>query len=564
MLESASRERRHIRQKKYIKTFKMWLRYDIHFTDTEHFIWISRNISDEMRNQEELGRKEEKYRALAENSSDVIMRIDRDGRYLYVNQAIRTLLNKTPQDFIGKRSAEIDFHRMENRLWETGVQKVLHTGRPTSLQFELLRDGETGIFDCRIFPEFDGDGQVRTALASIRDITELKRVQEEKKNLEVQFLQAQKMEAIGRLAGGVAHDFNNLLTGITGNIALAMMDLDPEDPLFQNLQEIKWTAERTAELTHQLLAFSRKQIIAPKRVELNEVVARLENMLRRMIGEDVELRTRLQEGLGMVKVDPGQMEQVLVNLAVNARDAMPDGGKLTIETGEAFLDEDYCRRRAYTEPGRYAVLTISDNGVGMDGETLSHVFEPFYTTKPKDKGTGLGLATVYGIVKQNKGYVEVYSEQGLGATFRIYLPFAKTENVEDRKERRKEVWPRGEETILLVEDEKIVRETAARVLGHLGYRILVGADGDEGLAVARKWGSEIDLLMTDVVMPGISGAELVETLRKIRPEMKILFTSGYTEDVIVHHGVLEQGVNFIEKPYNPAGLARKIRDVLDA
>lgn len=393
-------------------------------------------------------------------------------------------------------------------------------------------------------------------LGSYIDITE-------RKKLEEQLRQSQKMESVGRLAGGIAHDFNNLLTVVTGYSELMLGRLGDDSPLRKDTEEIKRAGERAASLTQQLLAFSRRQVLQPKVLDLNEVVSRMEKMLRRLIGENVELRTNPGAELWSVKADPGQIEQVMVNLVVNARDAMPGGGKLVIETGNVVLDEEYSRGHLPTQPGPYVMLAISDTGVGMDEETKSRIFEPFFTTKESGKGTGLGLSTVYGIVKQSGGYIWVYSEPGKGSTFKVYFP-----RTEDRAEDpHKAISPvedlRGENTVLVVEDEESIRKFACAVLGGYGYPVLPAHDGEDALRVAGEYEGEISLLLTDVVMPKMGGRELYDRIREQRPAIKILFMSGYTDDAIVHHGVLDSGTAFLQKPFSPISLARKVKEVLE-
>ncbi len=386
----------------------------------------------------------------------------------------------------------------------------------------------------------------------------------ERKQLEEQFHQAQKMEAVGRLAGGVAHDFNNLLTAILGSADLVLESLTAGVPEREELEEIRKAALRAAELTCQLLAFSRQQVIAPTVLNPNEVVANMDKLVRRLLGEDVELRTRLTPDLVTVKADSSQLEQVVLNLAVNARDAMPNGGQLTIETQNVELDEAYVRDHISAQPGPYAMIAVSDTGVGMDAATQARIFEPFFTTKEIGKGTGLGLATVYGIVKQSGGWIWVYSEPGQGTTFKIYLPRV-TEAVPPAA-----VTPappasvRGSETILLVEDDDMIRHLVQKVLKANGYRVLVAANGRDAERVAGQHEGPIHLLMTDVVMPGMNGREVAERLAAARAGLRVLYLSGYTDDAIVHHGVLEPGVAFLQKPFTPAVLGRKVREVLDS
>jgi PAS domain S-box-containing protein len=380
---------------------------------------------------------------------------------------------------------------------------------------------------------------------------------------EEQLRQSQKMEAVGRLAGGIAHDFNNLLTAINGYSELTMLQLKPEDPLLHNIEEIKKAGDRAASLTRQLLAFSRKQVLQPKVIDLNLLVAEIEKMLRRLIGEDIDLQTVLHAGLGNIKADPGQIEQVIMNLVVNARDAMPQGGKLTIETENVYFDEKFAEQHIATNPGPYVMLAVSDTGIGMDEQTQARIFEPFFTTKEIGKGTGLGLSTVYGIVKQSGGDVWVYTEVGQGTTFKVYLPRIDEGVKEYRRIVEDEDSLQGTETILLAEDEEMVRKLSARVLEMYGYKVLEAANGGMAFLICERHQEKIDLLLTDVIMPEMSGRELADRLSPLRPEMKVLFMSGYTDDAIVHQGVLDEDENFIQKPFAPSALAQKVREVLD-
>jgi len=434
-----------------------------------------------------------------------------------------------------------------------------------ALEYRLLRpDGS--IRHVRAVPgdrEVDAAGRVTRLSGVVQDITETKRAEEERDRLEAQLQQAMKMEAIGRLAGGVAHDFNNLLTTITGNVALALMDLRPEDPLARVLNEVNRAADSAASLTRQLLAFSRKQIIEPRVLDLNDLIGNLHKMLGRLIGEDIEMRTIQAPGLGAVKIDPGQFEQVLVNLVVNAKDAMPDGGQLVVETANVELGEDYCLTHPNARSGRYVMLAVSDTGHGMSSEVKAHLFEPFFTTKPRGRGTGLGLATIFGAVQQAGGTIEVYSEVDHGTTIKLYLPRIESKAEKLVTERQTRSMPGGRETILLVEDDVTVRELATRLLKKLGYTVLSAPDGGHAFMLVEKYEGQIDLLLTDVVMPGINGLQLAERLMKLKPDLRVLFTSGYTENIVVHHGVIEENLNFIAKPYNPQTLSRKLRDVLD-
>ncbi len=384
----------------------------------------------------------------------------------------------------------------------------------------------------------------------------------ERHTLESQFRQAQKMEAVGRLAGGVAHDFNNVLTAINGYSDLLLEDLDHDDPKRQDVEEIRAAAQRAAALTRQLLAFSRKQVLQSRVLDLNTVVRTLDKMLQRLIGEDVKLEVSLAADLEAVRADPGQIEQVILNLAVNSRDAMPNGGRLTIETASVDLDEAYARDHAGVSPGRYVMLAVSDTGVGMDAETQSHIFEPFYTTKEQGKGTGLGLSTVYGIVKQSGVYVWVSSKPGRGTTFNIYLPRV-DEPVETQEPPPLSPSLFGRETVLLAEDDASVRQVVSEVLMQKGYDVLRTPDGRTALEMARAQEGEIQLLITDMVMPGMTGRELADALKAERPGLRVLYMSGYTGDAVVRHGVLEEGMPYLQKPFTPGALAFKVREVLD-
>ena len=425
-----------------------------------------------------------------------------------------------------------------------------------------LPDGSRRWTDTTKLPLTDETGQVYGVLGVYDDITERRQAEEERAKLLEQLQQSAKMEAVGRLAGGVAHDFNNLLTAILGNVELARSDLHSPSELDHYLGEVQKAAESAASVTRQLLAFSRKQIIEPRVVDLNELVTRLQKMLVRLIGEDVALQTVLAPALGSVKVDPGQFEQALVNLAVNARDAMPDGGTLLIETANVELDEHYCASHPQLVPGPFVLVAATDTGTGMSESVRSRLFEPFFTTKPKGRGTGLGLATTFGAVAQAGGTIEVYSEVGMGTTFKIYLPRV------TQLPAGLPVGPPSElllgrgEHVLLVEDDASVRALTAAMLDHLGYSVRPAPNGVEALKIASQRREQVDLLMTDVVMPGLNGRELAEGLLKLYPNAKVLFTSGYTENIIVHHGLVDPRLKFIAKPYSLQALATKLKEVL--
>jgi two-component system, cell cycle sensor histidine kinase and response regulator CckA len=443
---------------------------------------------------------------------------------------------------------------------------VYRTGEPVKvLDVEVIRkDGTKAFNEISVSLIRDSEGKPIGFRGIARDVTERKHAEIEMVTLQEQLRQSQKMEAIGQLAGGVAHDFNNLLTVIHGYSELILTSLDENSRLRQDVQEIIHASERASSLTRQLLAFSRKQVLQPKVLDLNAHVFDMDKMLRRMIGENIELMTLLAKDLGRIKADPGQIEQVILNLAVNARDAMLNGGKLTIETANIELDENYARSHIGVTPGHYVMLSVSDTGVGIAREVKERIFEPFFTTKEKGKGTGLGLSTVFGIIQQSGGNIWVYSEPGLGTTFKIYLPRIEedTESLKPSAVSTKSL--QGSETILLVEDEEIVRKLACTILQKNGYKVLEAPNGEEALRIVQgQNGNPIHLLVTDVVMPGMSGRQLADLLERLRPEMKILYISGYTDNAIVHHGVLEKGIDYIQKPFTIEGLARKVREVLD-
>jgi two-component system cell cycle sensor histidine kinase/response regulator CckA len=385
----------------------------------------------------------------------------------------------------------------------------------------------------------------------------------QRKQLEEQLYQSQKMEAVGRLAGGVAHDFNNILTVIRGCSEFIISSLKEDDSLHQDAASVIQASEQAACLTRQLLAFSRKQVLQPKVFDLNNIVSIMDKMFRRIIGEHIELNTMLGSESLPVKADPGQLEQVIMNLVINARDAMPQGGRLTLESTRVFLDEAYCRLHVDVTPGSYVLLAISDTGMGMDTETQTRIFEPFFTTKDKERGTGLGLATVHGIIRQSEGFIWVYSEPGQGTTFKIYLPEAQEKLPEQGQASAPTASWQGQETVLVVEDEELVRRVARRILQNYGYIILEASTGREALVIGEEYPGPIHLLLTDVMMPEMGGKELVDRWKDQHPETQVIFTSGYTENAIVHNGNLDPDIHFIQKPYRPNALARMVREVLD-
>ena len=513
------------------------------------------DITERKRADEALRVSEGRARALFDTVHLIVLGLDAYGTVDYVNPFFLQLTGYTREETIGQPWIERFLpegqqNHMPGVFLEL-VEQGFHAHHQNSI---VTKSGEERMIAWNNTVLRDAQGRPTGTLSIGEDITE-------KHRLEEQFRQAQKMEAVGRLAGGVAHDFNNLLTVITSYSALLLEDLGPADPRREDLNEILRAATGAAGLTRQLLAFSRQQVLEPRVLDLNEVVGAAGKMLKRLIGEDVELATVLAPDLGWVKADPGQIEQVIMNLAVNARDAMPDGGKLTIETSNAELNDTYPRQHPPVSPGEFVLLSVSDTGIGMNEQTRARLFEPFFTTKEKGRGTGLGLATVYGIVKQSAGFIWVYTELGHGTTFKIYLPRVHEDPVASRPAGSTEV--RGSETIVVAEDAEGVRAVVQNVLRRNGYTVLPAPDGQTALDLVATHPEPIHLLITDVIMPGMSGRQLADRLRELRPEMKVLFVSGYTDDAIIRHGMLEPGIAFLQKPFTPESLTRKVREVLD-
>ncbi len=462
---------------------------------------------------------------------------------------------------------------LPNGTWKLSVAPVNGWGNPGGLSFKAVLGLLFSLLITYLSKlmlklsaynkELEGKVDQRTAELH-QEISEHKQAESERIRLESQLRQSQKMESMGRLAGGVAHDFNNMLGVIMGHTSLALMKLERNHPLHTHLEEVNKAAERSADLTRQLLAFARKQTIAPKVLNLNETVASMLNMLQRLIGEDIHLTWQPGATLWPVKVDPSQIDQILANLCINARDSIGGIGKITIKTGDRTIDEKYSAHQADATPGEYIALTVGDDGCGMDKETMSNIFEPFFTTKSVGEGTGLGLATVFGAVKQNNGFISVDSEPGLGTTFTIYLPHYKGELGQTGVKVVEYSIPHGHETVLLVEDEPAILNMAAITMTELGYVVLAANSPSEAIRMVREFPGEIHLLMTDVIMPEMNGRDLAKTLQSFCPQIKCLFMSGYTADIIGHHGVLEEGVNFIQKPFSLSVLATKVREVLES
>jgi PAS domain S-box-containing protein len=492
-----------------------------------------------------------------EQSADTIIITDLRGIIEYVNPAFEALTGYQHDEVFGKtprilKSGE-QGPEIYGEMWNTIRAGNVYRG----ILVNRKKNGELYYVEESICPVRDAAGQITHFIANGRDLTERLRLQ-------AQLLQSQKMDAIGNLAGGVAHDFNNLLTIITSYAELSLDTIPQNSPLESKIQEILLAARRAAELTRQLLAFSRKQPQALRLADLNQVIARIANTLPRLIGEDIEFTFLRGEGLGQVRVDPLQIEQILMNLAANARDAMPQGGHLRIETSNVILDGDYVHcKKAVIPTGRYALITVTDDGGGILPEHLPHIFEPFYTTKPLGKGTGLGLATVYGIVKQNKGFVWAYSEPSMGTVFKIYLPcVGKRDTGKEAESIKSGCLTRGSETVLLVEDEQAVRRATAEFLRLQGYTVLEAKDGLDALTVARSYPSTIHLVVSDVVMPNMSGGQLATELAQMRPDTKLLFVSGYAGKTVLDHKVVDVETNFLQKPFTLQQLSAKVRSAL--
>jgi PAS domain S-box-containing protein len=523
---------------------------------------FSLTATERERVDDELRASETRYRRLFESAKDGILILDADtGQVVDVNPFLISLLGYSHADFLGKA------------VWDLGPFKDVAVSKDL---FRELQTKEYVRYDDMPLEARDGRlvsvefvsnvylvGQNKVIQCNIRDITESKRTRQERRKLEEQLQVSQKMDAVGSLAGGVAHDFNNLLSVILSYTDFALRTLREGDPLKDDLLEVKKAGERAASLTRQLLAFGRKQLLQPVPLNLNQVIEGVEKMLRRILGEDVDFLQVLAPNLGLVRADPGQVEQVLMNLVANARDAMAEGGKLTIETSNLDLAEEYATNPMALRPGHYIRLAVTDTGSGMDDHTKAQIFEPFFTTKERGKGTGLGLSTVYGIVKQSGGEISVYSELGVGTTFKIHFPLERSTKTTSARLRAVQKPTAGTETILLVEDEEAIRKVAARALESAGYSVLAAAAGDEAIQAAARYAGTIHLLITDVVMPRMSGRVLAQELVRARPTAKVLYMSGYADNAFIHNGMIDEGTNFIGKPFTPTELERKVREVLD-
>ncbi|MFP3912452.1 MAG: PAS domain S-box protein [Desulfobacteraceae bacterium] len=520
---------------------------------------LVRDISDRKQAEEALRASELQKNLILDATAEMVAYYDLDLRVIWANRAGAESVGKSTADLVGHHCYEIWAQRNDPcpdcpvlKARDTGVAQKIERQTPDG-RYWLLRG----------YPVLDDQGKAFALVEFGQDITEQKQAEERHVQLEEQMHQAQKLESIGLLAGGVAHDFNNMLGIIIANAELAEMRRDADGLVHQNLQEILKASHRAADTVRQLLAFARKQTISPKDLDLNETVSGILKMLRRIIGENIDLRFVPGKGLWNVRMDPAQVHQLLTNLVVNSRDALPDGGRITIETANKTMDEFYTQTHNGFVPGKYVLLMVSDTGEGMSPEVMDHLFDPFFTTKEVGRGTGLGLATVYGMVKQNHGFIYVYSEPGQGTTVKIYLPRHEGKRAEMSAAAVKKEVPGGNETILVAEDEEVLLQTCKHVLERQGYTVLAARKPGEALALAEQHPGEIHMLLTDVVMPEMNGRELAERLQALRPTTKCLFMSGYTADVVARHGVLDRGVEFIEKPFSFTELAGKVRDVLD-
>jgi PAS domain S-box-containing protein len=522
-------------------------------------VCVSRDLVERRKAEAARAVAETRYWKLVEQVAAItyIAHLGAEGQWLYVSPQVETILGYTPAEWLADSTHWMRHIPEEDHQAVLAAEEASKQGMPFQAEYRIKRKDGKLIWVSDTGVVIDGGDNHSVMEGLLLDVTE-------RKNLEHQLQQSRKMEAVGRLAGGIAHDFNNLLTIIHGYTELALRQSANQPELRSEIERIGDASERAANLVRQLLAFSRRQVLQPKVVDLNAIVLGLDKLLRRLMDENVEMQTIVGSTLGRIKADPAQIEQVIMNLVVNARDAMPNGGRLTIETSNVNFDTKYTREHVTVAAGKYVMLAVTDTGVGMDVETQTHIFEPFYTTKSSASGTGLGLSTVYGIVKQSGGYIWVYSERGKGTTFKVYLPMVTEPGAAPEIPVVRVGETRGSETVLLVEDEPAVRELTRMILAGQGYTVIEAAGAIEAKNIAMKDGAKVDLLLTDVVMPGMSGRDLAKEVTQLFPRARVLYMSGYTFNVIAHGGMLEEGIDFLQKPFTPATLLRKVRDVLDS
>ena len=505
--------------------------------------------------REVIEESQSRYRRLVENVNDAIVMDDVEGRLVFANRRFREWFGLQERDIRGVILEDCVAPEWRPQVRDYHDRRVRGETVPDHYEYEGIRPGGTRIWIEALITKVEENGKIVGTQAALRDVTERKRI-------EAQYLQAQKMESVGRLAGGVAHDFNNLLTVINGYGDMLLSDMEPGNPYRESLEQIRFAGERAKELTQKLLTFSRRQLAEPQALNLNQVVAEAEKIFGRLIGEDIEFITRLDPAVGEVLADRGQLHQVLMNLAVNARDSMPRGGKLIVETRNVIVGQDLTSQYPGLTPGSYVYLGVTDTGTGMSAEVKQHLFEPFFTTKAVGRGTGLGLATIYGIVRQCSGWIGVTSELGHGTTFHIYLPRILSDAEAPRGTGAAGTAPRGSETVLVVEDQEAVRRLIGIILEDYGYHVLQVSNGPDAIALAAQHPGTIHLLLTDVVMPVMNGRVLADRLMAARPDLRVLFMSGYTEETIGHHGVLDSGLTYLPKPFSPDELAAKVREAL--